>query len=167
MDIIIGYLKITPYIFEIQILYKHSDNRVSLLNASNQQKLNATYYVIIFKVISIKHMVTQILYDEQLNYKINNVYEEFIPYYLTYERAFNEKFYENNEFKLFKHGYASLYSNYDLDGRLISTFYHINDRIEGEKLIYNNNEKVILVYYYKKGNHKATYNVEADELLYY
>ena len=106
MDNNIGYFKITPYIFEIQILYVHTDNRELMLFASNEQRLNATYYVIIFKVISIKHMVTQILYESIFDYKISEIYEEFRSYYLTYDRAFNEKFFDNNEFKLFKHGYA-------------------------------------------------------------
>ena len=166
MDNNIGYFKITPYIFEIQILYVHSDNRELMLFTSNEQRLNATYYVIIFKVISIKHMVTQMLYESIFDYKISEIYEEFKSYYLTYDRAFNEKFFENNEFKLFKHGCAGLYSNYDLNGRLISTFYHNNGRIEGEMLIYNN-ENVKLIYYYKKGKCKALYNIESDKLTYY
>ena len=112
-------------------------------------------------------MVTQMLYESLFNYKIGEIYEEFRSYYLTYDRAFNEKFVDNNEFKLFKHGYAGLYSNYDLNGKLISIFYHINGRIEGEKLIYNNNGNVILIYYYKNGKCKALYNVESDELTYY
>ena len=136
MDIIIGYFKITPYIFEIEILYVHSDNRDSMSTITNEQRLNATYYVIIFKVISIKHMVTQMLYELIFDYKIGKIYEEFKSYYLTYDRAFNEKFFDNNEFKLFKHGYAGLYNVYDVDGKLVSTFYHINGKIEGEKLIY-------------------------------
>lgn len=167
MDNNIGYFKITPYIFEIQILYIHSDNLESLLFASNEQKLNATYYVIIFKVISIKHMVTQMLYPSIFDYKIGAIYEEYKAYYLTYDRAFNENFFDNNEFKLFKHGYTGLYSNYDLNGLLISTFFHNNGRIEGEKLIYNNNGNVKLIYYYKNGKCKGLYNVESDEITLY
>jgi len=166
MDIIIGYFKITPYIFEIEILYKHIDNRESMLTASNEEKLNASYNVIIFKVLSIKHMITNMLYDSILNYKIDNIYEEYLTFYLTYERAFNEKFFENNEFKLFKHGYAGINSNYNLDGKLISTFYHNNGKIEGEMLVYNNNN-LKSIYYYKNGKCKALYNVISNELTYY
>ena len=39
------------------------------------------------------------------NFEINKIYEELIKYYLTYERALNEKFFENEEFKLFPGGY--------------------------------------------------------------
>ena len=166
MDIIIGYFKITPYIFEIEILYVHNDNRAMSMR-TNEQRLNATYYVIIFKIISIKHMVTQMLYESIFDYKIGKMYEEFKSYYLTYDRAFNEKFIENNEYKLFPNGYTGIYNVYDEDGDILTTYYHNNGYIHGEALIYNKSGNVKLIYYYKKGKCKALYNVEKDELTYY
>ena len=56
MDKIIGYFKLTPYIFEIEILYIHDDNR-ELILLTSEQILNATYNVIIFRIRSIKNMV--------------------------------------------------------------------------------------------------------------
>lgn len=163
MDIIIGYFKITPYIFEIEILYIHDDKKI----LSEQQKINATYNVIIFRVISIKHMVTQILYNYMMNYEVNKTYEELKSYYLTYERAFNEKFIENKEYKLFPNGYTGIYNSYDENGNLISTFYHKNGKIEGEALVYDKNNNVKLIYYYKKGKLKIRYNIDNDETTYY
>lgn len=112
-------------------------------------------------------MVTHMLYESTINYKINKVYEEYISFYLTYERTFNEKFIENKEFKLFPHGYAGLYYNYDLNGCLISSFYHTNGKIHGEELIYNNDGSVKLIYYYKKGKKRAEFNTDTQELTYY
>lgn len=163
MDKIIGYFKITPYIFEIEILYLHYDNRV----LTEQQKLNATFNVIIFRVISIKHMVTHSLYNYMMNYEINMIYEELKSYYLTCERAFNEKFIENKEYELFPDGYTGIYNIYDNDGDILTTYYHNNGNIHGEALIYNKQGLVKLIYYYKKGKHKATYNVETDEVIRY
>ena len=163
MDIIIGYFKITPYIFEIEILYIHDDKRI----LSEQQKINATFTIIIFRVISIKHMVTQMLYNSISNYKIGKIYEELKSYYLTYERAFNEKFIENKEYKLFPNGYTGIYNVYDEDGDILTTYYHMNGNIQGEVLIYNKSGYVKLIYYYKNGKCKARYNIDNDELTYY
>ena len=163
MDIKIGYFKITPYIFEIDILYLHSDNRVSML--THQQKLNATYNVIIFKVISIKNMITQMLISTAHNFEINKIYEDFRSYYLTYDRAFNEKFFENNEFKLFPNGYTGLYNVYDEDGNIMTSFYHNNGCIQGEALIYNNLGFVKYVYFYKNNKIKIKYDVELDKVI--
>jgi len=163
MDKIIGYFKITPYIFEIEILYVHDDKRI----LSEQQKSNATYNVIIFRVISIKHMVTQMLYESISNYKIGEIYEKLKSYYLTYDRAFNEKFIENKEYKLFPNGYSGIYNSYDEDGNLILTFYHKNGRIEGEAMVYDKNGHIKLIYYYKKGKLKIKYNVEIDKTTFY
>jgi len=163
MDIIIGYFKITPYIFEIEILYIHDDKRI----LSEQQKINATFTIIIFRVISIKHMVTHMLYNSISNYKIGKIYEELKSYYLTYERAFNEKFIENKEYKLFPNGYTGIYNVYDEDGDILTTYYHINGNIHGEVLIYNKSGYVKLIYYYKNGKCKAQYNIDNDELTYY
>ena len=163
MDNITGYFKITPYIYEIEILYVHQDNRV----LTNQQKLNAKFEVIVFQVLSIKHMVTQMVYLSMNNYEVAKVYEELIDFYLTYDRAFNENFLNNKEYQLFPDGYTGIYSSYDDNGNIISTFYHANGKIHGEALIYNINGRVIMVHYYKKGKRLASYNVEADEVTYY
>jgi len=150
---IFGYFKISPYIIKIEILYVHDDRRV----LTSKQQLNAAYYVIIFKVIEIQHMVTQQFYNRiycrELNkmYEINNTYEDLIKYYLTYERAFNENFFENSEYKLFSN-YSQIYNAYDDDGNIIFSFYHKNGKIDGELLQFNKNGKIENVLYYKKGH---------------
>jgi antitoxin component YwqK of YwqJK toxin-antitoxin module len=163
MDNIIGYFKITPYIYEIEILYVHQDNRV----LTNQQKLNAKFEVIIFQVLSIKHMVTQMVYLSMNNYEVAKVYEELKHFYLTYDRAFNENFFNNKEYQLFPDGYTGIYSSYDDNGNIISTFYHANGKIHGEALIYNKEGYVKMVYYYKKGKLKIKYNIDLDEVIRY
>jgi antitoxin component YwqK of YwqJK toxin-antitoxin module len=163
MDKIIGYFKITPYIFEIEILYEHIDNRV----LTDQQKINATFTVIIFRVISIKHMVTHMLYHYMMNFEINKIYEELKSYYLTCDRAFNEKFIENKEYQLFPDGYTGIYNVYDEDGDILTTYYHKNGNIHGEALIYNKEGFVKIIYFYKKGKLKIKYNIDLDEVIRY
>jgi antitoxin component YwqK of YwqJK toxin-antitoxin module len=162
MDKIIGYFKITPYIFEIEILYVHDDNRVLI---TNEQKLNAKYNVIIFQVISIKHMITNEFTIFAKNYQINIIYEKYITFYLTYERAFNDKFFENKEYKLFSNGYSGIYNEYDDDGLLKKTFYHKNGVIDGEVLFYDNLNNVMYIHIYKKGTKIGIYNVALDEVI--
>ena len=116
--------------------------------------------MVISKLLNI---FSRLIFD----YKIGQIYEEFKSYYLTYDRAFNEKFIENNEYKLFPNGYTGIYNVYDEDGDILTTYYHNNGYIHGEALIYNKLGNVKLIYYYKKGKCKALYNVEKDELTYY
>ena len=151
------YVKYKQYIIKIliksyllSVYEKESDNENATFNCSD------------FQISSIEDMITklpltEIFYDSNYNdgylMEINNTYKKSIKYYKTYERAFIQNFIDDKQYLLYTNGYTGNFIEYEIDGKIMCEYYHINGIIHGEyKKYFNDSTKLHIKCEYVNGN---------------
>ena len=148
------YTKIHRYIMKIELC---SDSISNEYRNDIIDPLFAQYKTNKFKILEIEDMVTNELYDNVMNYKINDIICRNINYYFSKECAFFELdyyfftdsyqpldklyylFYFNNQ-------YTGIHKSWYDSGQLHEEFYHVNGTIEGPYKIYDTNGILIKEY---------------------
>lgn len=153
------YCKYKEYIITINIesykTYGEEDKKIS-------DKTNASYHIKDFLVVSIQHIVTNILLQEILikdhndNYtlEIGKSYEnKFIYYFMTYDRAFQENFIRDKQYILYSNGYSGIHKDYYDNGMIKCEFFHNNGKINGllKKYYENKNNSIKIIQEYVDG----------------
>jgi len=141
------YIKINKYIIKIELC----DDSISNEDRNNiVNRLFAQYNTQKFKILEIEDMVTNELYNNVMNYKINDIINRNINYYFSKERAFYELDYDfftdsyQSLDKLyylfyFNNQYTGIHKVWFDSGQLKEEFYHINGILEGTYTEYNEN----------------------------
>jgi antitoxin component YwqK of YwqJK toxin-antitoxin module len=137
----IGYTKYKHYIITIDTEEQTVDNNYKMINCDK------------FTVIEIKDILNK-YYDKIDKYKIGEIYDERIYFYILEELAFNKNFMLHEQYKLFPNGYSGQFRSYDHDDKLIEDFFHINGRLEGIYIGYFNEHHIKCEYINGKLNGK-------------
>jgi antitoxin component YwqK of YwqJK toxin-antitoxin module len=148
------YIKINKYIMKIELC----DDSISDEDRNNiVNRLFAQYNTNKFKILEIEDMVTNELYNNVMNYKINDIIYRNINYYFSKERAFYELDYDFFTYSYepldklyylfyFNNQYTGIHKVWFDSGQLKEEFYHINGILEGTYTEYNENGMLINQY---------------------
>jgi len=155
------YSKFERCIFTIELTenskhIKFSENRKDITDPNN-----ASYDTNEYKIVEITDMVTNEKLSSYKNFIVDNIYKKKKYYVLSYIRAFYFRFEKDDNNLFFENGYTGNVNIYTNNGSLISEYYMVNGKKEGELKEYKKNKLNLSINYIngiKHGLYKEYYD---------
>ena len=155
------YSKFERCIFTIELTENSEHNELSENRTDITDPNNAIYHTNEYKIVEITDMVTNEKLSSYKDFIVGNIYIKKKYYVLSYIRAFYFRFEKDDNNLFFENGYTGNINIYTNNGSLISEYYMVNGKKEGELKEYKKNKLNLSINYIngiKHGLYKKYYD---------